>query len=148
MPMFSGRRFLGRPLIPGAQYYRYVPIHPNIIASMGMTTEKITPSFQYVTEDALEREYHRGQQEMVDKWRAKYRRLTEEDLWWLRTPDKNPLREAMKYSWYTQYVRCLPDIPVELALIVKRAAESDSPYWQRFRFAQDCNRAGVDMAGR
>jgi len=98
----------------------------------------ISPDFRRTTEEALESEYRAGQRAMVDEYRARYRRLTHEDLQWLRYPDRDPLKEAMKSSFYRQYLEGLSvgSIPLELALTIKNCAENDAPKWLRFRRAQ------------
>ena len=98
----------------------------------------VTPDFRRTTEQAIESSYRAGQQKMVDDYRAEYRRLTREDLQWLRTGDVNPLREAMKVAFYKQYVENLSqglDIPLELALTIKNGARSDTDSGLRFRIA-------------
>jgi hypothetical protein len=143
MALFPGTRFMGKPFVLRMQYYRYVPLS---LASGNIagTAEVVTPSFQYVTEDSLEREYHRGQAAMVDRFRAEYRRLTHEDLQWLRAGSEEPLREAMKSAWYKLYLNGLGSgtgIPLTLCLAIKMAARNDKPFWYRFRRAQTDNSA-------
>jgi hypothetical protein len=121
MAMFSGTRFMMRPFARNTQYYRYARIGNG----GNGTIEVLTPSFQYVTEDALERKYHNGQQEMVDDFRASYRVLTEEDKNWLWCSEACPLRDAIKQS-FRQYADAAV-IPPDVLLAIKSAAK-DYPF--------------------
>jgi hypothetical protein len=123
MAMFTGMRFYGVPFHRDHQYFKYTNF---------FEAARVEPEFQYIAEYDLKEEYHRGQQEMVDNFRAEYRRLTPEDLSWLQTVDPDPLREAMKREFYRLYLHDINAVPVELALTIKNAAANDKPFWHRF----------------
>jgi diketogulonate reductase-like aldo/keto reductase len=85
-------------------------------------------------EDALEESYHRGQEEMVDRFRAEYRTLTRDDIFGLTSRwGDDPLRAAMKQSFLKQVVEC-PLVPLDVFLIVKSIVKTEEN-WKWWRIA-------------
>lgn len=98
----------------------------------------VTDEFRYTTEAALEAEYHRGQEEMVARYRAEYRTLTEEDKYVLNYAGDETLQAAIKLSLYKQ---ATDNLTWDVLLAIKSIARNDKPFWYRFRRAQTDNSA-------
>jgi len=124
MAMFTGRRFMGKPFAANAQYFRY---------TWTGVVERLEPEFRYTIEDALEKQYRDGQNAMIDRFRAEYRTLTDEDSYWLCTTwADDSLRAAIKQAFREKIQEC-PKIPIELILTIKTCADNDAPFWHRWR---------------